>query len=156
VNADLETRVLAAAIAVIARRGFSRATVNAIAAGAKMTSAAISRSFGRRDHLLEEALRRAIDNVLDPQGSLQSMADTLQLGRTLPLIRKWSYDALERDSGSAVMQALASRQSPWRRIALDALRKAFAKADSARDRAASEHSAETHLRVIEFSDFRRR
>jgi AcrR family transcriptional regulator len=116
-NTVMETRILAAAIAVIARKGLAKAPLKEIAAAANAPMGFARRSFGSRGHLLEEAVRRATANLLDPQNCLQSMVDALQSRRKLPLITQWSRDSLERDSGFVVMQAVASRSGPWRETA---------------------------------------
>jgi AcrR family transcriptional regulator len=156
-NTVMETRILAAAIAVIARKGLAKATLKEIAAAANAPMGFARRSFGSRGHLLEEAVRRATANLLDPQNCLQSMVDALQSRRKLPLITQWSRDSLERDSGFVVMQAVASRSGPWRETALGALQKTFAHLKPAKKGRDAEPEREAlHLRLVELTGLRKR
>ena len=138
----LEAAIIAAAIRLFARQGYRQTTIKEIAASARTTSASIHCAFGGKDHLFAQALTTAVAVIVDPQAFIHDFLD-------------YQINLLQ-EAGKLVMQALTSRNKEWRRIVLAALaRTSLSPELPGKHQAPADPKSATHLRVVEFTEFRR-
>lgn len=104
-------RILGAAEALFAERGFAAASLRQVTAAAKVNLAAVNYHFGSKDNLIEEVFRRRLDEL--SRRRLERLADVAKSGAmTLEsLLDAFITPALElsldREGGSVFMRVLA-------------------------------------------------
>jgi AcrR family transcriptional regulator len=104
-------RILGAAEALFAERGFAAASLRQVTAAAKVNLAAVNYHFGSKDNLIEEVFRRRLDEL--SRRRLERLADLAGTGSmTLEsLLDAFITPALElsldREGGSVFMRVLA-------------------------------------------------
>jgi AcrR family transcriptional regulator len=104
-------RILGAAEALFAERGFAAASLRQVTAAAKVNLAAVNYHFGSKDNLIEEVFRRRLDEL--SRRRLERLADLAGTGSmTLEsLLDAFITPALElsldREGGSVLMRVLA-------------------------------------------------
>jgi AcrR family transcriptional regulator len=104
-------RILGAAEALFAERGFAAASLRQVTAAAKVNLAAVNYHFGSKDNLIEEVFRRRLDEL--SRRRLERLADVAKSGSmTLEsLLDAFITPALElsldREGGSVFMRVLA-------------------------------------------------
>ena len=135
-----EARILIAAMGLFGEHGYHGVTVREIAAQAKATSAAVQRLFGSKRALLREALKIAVLYVTDPDSFNRVYgAFTKKTGLSSSLMEA---------AGALLARAIGSESEQPRHTALDAVSKALPASDGPQPA--------NHLRIIEFTSYRRR
>lgn len=104
-------RILGAAEALFAERGFAAASLRQVTAAAKVNLAAVNYHFGSKDNLIEEVFRRRLDELSDRRLErlaelVKSDAPTLE-GLLDAFITPALELSLDREGGSVFMRVLA-------------------------------------------------
>ena len=104
-------RIMGAAEALFAERGFAAASLRQVTAAAKVNLAAVNYHFGSKNNLIEEVFRRRLDELshrrLERLAEL-AKSDTLSLEGLLDAFITPALElSLDREGGSVFMRVLA-------------------------------------------------
>ena len=120
-TSSLTTRILEAAIALFAERGFDGVSLTDLETKAKVTRTSIYQQFGSKEKLFEDALTLAITRLLDP-GAFVMMIFENRNRQPLPAllrsaVEQW-YAAMSSETARLLIYASLSGNKKWRDTAL--------------------------------------